>query len=33
VEAKQVELTEADTVRLVEEAWEMLGTRNGVEHD
>jgi GntR family transcriptional regulator len=33
VEAKQVELTRADTVRLVEEAWQMLGTRNGVEHD
>ena len=33
VEAKQVELTQADTVRLVEEAWAMLGTRNGVEHD
>jgi GntR family transcriptional regulator len=33
VEAKQVELTQADTVRLVEEAWEMLGMRNGVEHD
>jgi hypothetical protein len=28
-----VELTRADTVRLVEEAWQMLGTRNGVEHD
>ncbi|HZD45208.1 MAG TPA: GntR family transcriptional regulator [Acidobacteriaceae bacterium] len=33
VEAKQVELTRADTVRLLEEAWTMLGTRNGVEHD
>jgi GntR family transcriptional regulator len=33
VEAKQVELTRADTVRLVEEAWQMLGMRNGVEHD
>jgi GntR family transcriptional regulator len=33
VEAKQVELTRADTVRLVEEAWQTLGTRNGVEHD
>jgi GntR family transcriptional regulator len=33
VEAKQVELTEADAVRLVEEAWEMLETRNGVRHE
>ena len=33
VEAKQVELTRADTVRLLEEAWTMLGTQNGVEHD
>jgi GntR family transcriptional regulator len=33
VEAKQVELTQADTVQLVEEAWAMLGSRNGVEHD
>ena len=33
VEAKQVELTETDTVRLVKEAWETLATRNGVEHD
>jgi GntR family transcriptional regulator len=33
VEAKQVELTAADTVRLVKEAWEMLDTRNGVQRD
>jgi GntR family transcriptional regulator len=33
VEAKQVELTEADTVRLVKEAWEMLDARNGVRHE
>lgn len=29
VEAKQVELTETDTVRLVEEAWESLEARTG----
>lgn len=33
VEAKQMELTEADTVRLVEEAWAMLDARNGVRHE
>jgi GntR family transcriptional regulator len=33
VEAKQVELTAADTVRLIKEAWEMLDTRNGVQRD
>ena len=33
VEAKQVELTEGDIVRLVKEAWEMLDTRNGVRHE
>ena len=33
VEAKQMELTEADTVRLVEEAWGMLEARNGVRHE
>jgi GntR family transcriptional regulator len=33
VEAKQVELTAADTVRLVKDAWEMLDTRNGVQRD
>jgi GntR family transcriptional regulator len=33
VEAKQMELTKADTVRLLEEAWKMLETRNGVRHE
>ena len=33
VEAKQMELTEADTVRLLEEAWAMLDARNGVRHE
>jgi GntR family transcriptional regulator len=33
VEAKQVDLTQADAVRLVEDAWQTLETRNGVKHD